>query len=391
MKTPHLSGSLTTMHSDVIVHPNGSLKKKERTPLLTKEMLVSTNHIDALKAEVENFQKTIIEALDSSTARRNSIWSSLLGTQSFNSGSEISEKAFFTELESLSAYADNVGAILQEAGFQQDVVSAWLGGSSAPSASFRRPLIQLLFSALRDSIDPGPEADLYRILQVRGFAGPDADARRRTRLPLGERISALAFSKELSVRMFNCIKNEGIVTLGELLVPSHAEWLRVPNFGRKSANELNMALRKQFGIGIGEIPERERARFEGMSVNRSVLEAAAGQPLSTRWNSGELKSEFRDLSTQDRREKMSAGTEIYVQIFADTALIESLRQAGIVQKTQLATAPQHVIEQICQGRGEWTTQLPNLLKLDLYRLNLYTKVPLHLDPRVLVYEPRASG
>src|SRR6476646_10009081 len=42
---------------------------------------------------------------------------------------------------------------------------------------------------------------------------------------------------ELSVRSANCLKNDNIVYIGDLVQKSEAEMLRTPNFGRKSLNE----------------------------------------------------------------------------------------------------------------------------------------------------------
>ncbi len=59
---------------------------------------------------------------------------------------------------------------------------------------------------------------------------------------------------ELSVRTSNCVKNEGIVFLGELVQKTEAEMLRVPNFGRKSLNEIKEVL-SRLGLYLGmEVP-----------------------------------------------------------------------------------------------------------------------------------------
>ena len=43
---------------------------------------------------------------------------------------------------------------------------------------------------------------------------------------------------ELSVRSANCLKNDNIVYIGDLVQKSESEMLRTPNFGRKSLNEI---------------------------------------------------------------------------------------------------------------------------------------------------------
>jgi len=47
---------------------------------------------------------------------------------------------------------------------------------------------------------------------------------------------------ELSVRSMNCLKNDNIVYIGDLVQKSEGEMLRTPNFGRKSLNEIKEVL-----------------------------------------------------------------------------------------------------------------------------------------------------
>ena len=47
---------------------------------------------------------------------------------------------------------------------------------------------------------------------------------------------------ELSVRSANCLKNDNIIYIGDLVQKSEGEMLRTPNFGRKSLNEIKEVL-----------------------------------------------------------------------------------------------------------------------------------------------------
>jgi DNA-directed RNA polymerase subunit alpha len=59
---------------------------------------------------------------------------------------------------------------------------------------------------------------------------------------------------ELSVRSANCLKNDNIVYIGDLVQKTEAEMLRTPNFGRKSLNEIKEVL-ANMGLHLGmEIP-----------------------------------------------------------------------------------------------------------------------------------------
>jgi len=55
---------------------------------------------------------------------------------------------------------------------------------------------------------------------------------------------------ELSVRSANCLKNDNIVYIGDLIQKTEAEMLRTPNFGRKSLNEIKEVL-TSMGLHLG--------------------------------------------------------------------------------------------------------------------------------------------
>jgi len=62
---------------------------------------------------------------------------------------------------------------------------------------------------------------------------------------------------ELSVRSQNCLKNDNIVYIGDLVIKSEGEMLKTPNFGRKSLNEIKEVLANMnlnFGMNIPEWP-----------------------------------------------------------------------------------------------------------------------------------------
>ena len=55
---------------------------------------------------------------------------------------------------------------------------------------------------------------------------------------------------ELSVRSANCLKNDNIVYIGDLIQKTEGEMLRTPNFGRKSLNEIKAVL-AEMGLHLG--------------------------------------------------------------------------------------------------------------------------------------------
>lgn len=62
---------------------------------------------------------------------------------------------------------------------------------------------------------------------------------------------------ELSVRSANCLKNDNIVYIGDLVRKTEGEMLKTPNFGRKSLNEIKEVLAGmglRFGMEVDEWP-----------------------------------------------------------------------------------------------------------------------------------------
>ena len=75
--------------------------------------------------------------------------------------------------------------------------------------------------------------------KVEGEAKPE--------LPFNPALLKKVDELELSVRSANCLKNDNIVYIGDLIQKTEAEMLRTPNFGRKSLNEIKEVLT---GMGL---------------------------------------------------------------------------------------------------------------------------------------------
>ena len=73
-------------------------------------------------------------------------------------------------------------------------------------------------------------------------------------LPFNKNLLRKVDELELSVRSANCLKNDNIVYIGDLVQRSEPEMLRTPNFGRKSLNEIREVL-KIMGLELGMIIE----------------------------------------------------------------------------------------------------------------------------------------
>ncbi|WP_018995991.1 DNA-directed RNA polymerase subunit alpha [Hirschia maritima] len=70
---------------------------------------------------------------------------------------------------------------------------------------------------------------------------------------------------ELSVRSANCLRNDNIVYIGDLIQKSEAEMLRTPNFGRKSLNEIKEVL-ASMGLHLGmDVPSWPPENIEDLA------------------------------------------------------------------------------------------------------------------------------
>ena len=70
-------------------------------------------------------------------------------------------------------------------------------------------------------------------------------------LPFNRNLLRKVDELELSVRSANCLKNDNIVYIGDLVQKSESEMLRTPNFGRKSLNEIKEVL-QTMGLNLGQ-------------------------------------------------------------------------------------------------------------------------------------------
>ena len=69
-------------------------------------------------------------------------------------------------------------------------------------------------------------------------------------LPFNKNLLRKVDELELSVRSANCLKNDNIIYIGDLVQKTEADMLRTPNFGRKSLNEIKEVL-ASMGLHLG--------------------------------------------------------------------------------------------------------------------------------------------
>ena len=138
------------------------------------------------------------------------------------------------------AYAVEGARVGQKTDFDKLTLDIETDGSIDPQAALREAA-ELLISQLAIFTDadriqelratPGGQLDGHG-LAVPGAGGAPAGALQ------GEEWSILIEELELGVRSYNCLKRAGIQTVGDLISKSEAELNAIPNFGKKSIDEV---------------------------------------------------------------------------------------------------------------------------------------------------------
>jgi len=98
-----------------------------------------------------------------------------------------------------------------------------------------------------------------------GIAAPSAAETEADANQLNRYLLKKVDELELSVRSANCLKNDNIIYIGDLVQKTEAEMLRTPNFGRKSLNEIKEVL-ASMGLRLGmDIPGWPPENIEEMA------------------------------------------------------------------------------------------------------------------------------
>jgi DNA-directed RNA polymerase subunit alpha len=135
------------------------------------------------------------------------------------------------------AYAVEQARVGQRTDFDKLTLDIETDGSVEPQAALREAA-ELLISQLAiftdedriEELRAGPAGQLDGSLGGPGGAAP---------LGLqGEEWGILIEELELGVRSYNCLKRAGIQTVGDLISKSEAELNAIPNFGKKSIDEV---------------------------------------------------------------------------------------------------------------------------------------------------------
>jgi DNA-directed RNA polymerase subunit alpha len=141
------------------------------------------------------------------------------------------------------AYQVEAARVGQRTDYDKLTLDIETDGSVEPQAALREAA-EILIQSLAIFTDP------ERLEQLRGVEGVDGAPGLAVPTPVGAARSdgmddILIEELELGVRSYNCLKRAGVQTVGDLLQKSESELAAIPNFGRKSIEEVIETLKSR--------------------------------------------------------------------------------------------------------------------------------------------------
>ncbi len=134
-------------------------------------------------------------------------------------------------------YAVENTRVGQSTDYEKLILEVWTNGAIKPedaiahSAKILKDHLQIFINFEEDVEVRGPQVD---------------EKRQKIIVNLKRSVEEL----ELSVRSYNCLKNENIKTIADLVQKTDHEMLKTRNFGRKSLNEIKEIL-AEMGLSLG--------------------------------------------------------------------------------------------------------------------------------------------
>ncbi len=148
---------------------------------------------------------------------------------------EIKLDAMFSPVKKVTYKVEN-SRVGQVTDFDKLILEVQTNGAVSPDDA-----IALAARILQDQLQPFINFDEPEI---------QPESQTQEKLPFNHHLLKKVEELELSVRSANCLKNDNIVYIGDLVQKSESEMLRTPNFGRKSLNEIKEVL-QQMDLGLG--------------------------------------------------------------------------------------------------------------------------------------------
>ncbi len=155
---------------------------------------------------------------------------------------EIKLDAMFSPVKKVTYKVDN-SRVGQVTDYDKLIMEVETNGSIPPDDA-----VALASRILQDQLQPFINFDEPEIQQ---------DTTAHQRLSFNPNLLKKVEELELSVRSANCLKNDNIIYIGDLVQKSESEMLRTPNFGRKSLNEIKEVLQQMelnLGISVPDWP-----------------------------------------------------------------------------------------------------------------------------------------
>ncbi len=136
------------------------------------------------------------------------------------------------------AYSVEPARVGQRTDYDKLLLDIETDGSIEPPAALREAA-ELLISQLSIFTDADRIEELRASPGGRLLDGQGSHGHGSTRGAMqGEEYNILIEELELGVRSYNCLKRAGVQTVGDLISKSEAELASIPNFGKKSIDEV---------------------------------------------------------------------------------------------------------------------------------------------------------
>ena len=163
---------------------------------------------------------------------------------------EIQLDAMFSPVKRVTYKVEN-SRVGQVTDYDKLILEVETNGAVSPDDA-----IALSARILQDQLQPFINFDEPEVLQ---------ETTAKEKIPFNHNLLKKVEELELSVRSANCLKNDNIIYIGDLVQKSEPEMLRTPNFGRKSLNEIKEVL-QQMDLGLGiSVPEWPPENFEELA------------------------------------------------------------------------------------------------------------------------------
>ena len=150
-----------------------------------------------------------------------------------------------------AAYNVDTARVGQRTDFDKLSLEVETDGSIEPGAALRDAAEILIKSlAIFTTADRVDELRGEGAVAIAAGDGAGAGAAEAAPVPGADGLDEILIEElELGVRSYNCLKRAGIQTVGELVRKSESELNAIPNFGRKSIEEVQETLRAR-GLGL---------------------------------------------------------------------------------------------------------------------------------------------